>query len=132
MLDFVGIFDKLSKALAFDSDEVNAIVKDLALLKELFNSKMETKAPAYLSLIKSNFNDKDVHGLIDILGIKIRAKSFSKNIRKSRSVWAHLLSLGYIQRLRVDGGGWWDHAPPAPGQCGAGVPVELTSILPRA
>jgi len=25
----VGIFDKLEKALAFDSDEINAIVKDL-------------------------------------------------------------------------------------------------------
>ena len=29
VLDFVGIFDKLEKALAFDSDEINAIVKDL-------------------------------------------------------------------------------------------------------
>ena len=27
VLDFVGIFDKLEKALAFDSEEVNAIVK---------------------------------------------------------------------------------------------------------
>jgi type I restriction enzyme R subunit len=33
VLDFVGIFDKLEKALAFDSDEINAIVKDLKLLK---------------------------------------------------------------------------------------------------
>ena len=33
VLDFVGIFDKLEKALAFDSDEVNAIVKDIGLLK---------------------------------------------------------------------------------------------------
>jgi type I restriction enzyme R subunit len=41
VLDFVGIFDKLEKALAFDSDEINAIVKDLALLKVLFQSKME-------------------------------------------------------------------------------------------
>lgn len=28
VLDFVGIFDKLEKALAFDSDEVNAIVAE--------------------------------------------------------------------------------------------------------
>ena len=45
VLDFVGIFDKLEKALAFDSDEVNAIVKDLELLKTLFKNKMEAKAP---------------------------------------------------------------------------------------
>ena len=51
VLDFVGIFDKLEKALAFDSDEVNAIVKDLGLLKQLFKAKMESKAPAYLALV---------------------------------------------------------------------------------
>ena len=51
VLDFVGIFDKLEKALAFDSDEINAIVKDIGLLKQLFKAKMETKAPAYLALV---------------------------------------------------------------------------------
>ena len=51
VLDFVGIFDKLEKALAFDSDEINAIVKDLGLLKQLFKAKMESKAPEYLTLV---------------------------------------------------------------------------------
>ena len=36
VLDFVGIFEKLEKALAFDSKEIIAIVKDLKLLKVLF------------------------------------------------------------------------------------------------
>jgi len=58
VLDFVGIFDKLEKALSFDSDEVNAVIKDLALLKTLFKNKMEQKAPAYIALIKYDFNDK--------------------------------------------------------------------------
>jgi len=40
----IGIFDKLERALAFDSDEINAIIKDLALLKQLFRAKMESKA----------------------------------------------------------------------------------------
>ena len=51
ILDFVGIFDKLEKALAFDSDEIKAIVKDIDLLKQLFKAKMETKAPAYFALV---------------------------------------------------------------------------------
>lgn len=58
VLDFVGIFDKLEKALSFDSDEVNAVIKDLALLKTLFMSKMEQKSPVWLALIQHNFNDK--------------------------------------------------------------------------
>ncbi|WP_199294644.1 UvrB domain 3-containing protein [Anabaena sp. FACHB-1237] len=56
VLDFVGIFDKLEKALAFDSEEINAIIKDLKLLKTLFKTKMEQQAPIYLSLIQNNFN----------------------------------------------------------------------------
>ena len=65
VLDFVGIFDKLEKALAFDSDEVNAIVKDLKLLKLLFKTKMKEKAPDYLSLIRRSFDDKDLDVLAD-------------------------------------------------------------------
>ncbi|MDX8404554.1 MAG: HsdR family type I site-specific deoxyribonuclease, partial [Mariprofundus sp.] len=81
VLDFVGIFDKLEKALAFDSDEVNAIVKDLGLLKQLFRAKMEQQAPAYLALITSNFNDKDVDGLIEHFRDKDRRKGFFKEYK---------------------------------------------------
>src|SRR5258705_12164556 len=82
VLDFVGIFDKLEKALAFDSDEINAIVKDLALLKHLFRAKMETKAPEYLSLLLSNFNDKDVDNLIEHFRDKERRKEFFKEYKE--------------------------------------------------
>jgi type I site-specific deoxyribonuclease, HsdR family len=78
VLDFVGIFDKLEKALAFDSEEVNAIIKDLKLLKTLFKNKMEQQAPTYLSLIQHNFNDKDVDNLIEHFREQERRKAFSK------------------------------------------------------
>lgn len=82
VLDFVGIFDKLEKALAFDSEEVNAIVKDLALLKQLFKSKMETKAPGYLRLVQRNFDDKDVDHLIEHFRDKDRRKEFFKEYKE--------------------------------------------------
>ena len=82
VLDFVGIFDKLEKALSFDSDEVNAVIKDLALLKTLFKNKMEQKAPAYLALITRNFNDKDVDGLIEHFRDKERRKEFFKEYKE--------------------------------------------------
>lgn len=74
VLDFVGIFDKLEKALAFDSEEINAIIKDIALLKQLFKAKMETKAPHYLKLVQRNFDDKDVDNLIEHFRDKDRRK----------------------------------------------------------
>jgi len=82
VLDFVGIFDKLEKALAFDSDEVDAVVKDLALLKVLFKSKMETFAPHYLGLIQRNFDDKDVDRLIEYFRDKDRRKTFFKEYKE--------------------------------------------------
>lgn len=82
VLDFVGIFDKLEKALAFDSDEINAIVKDLKLLKVLFKNKMESKAPDYLGLIKRNFNDKDVDTLIEHFRDPERRKEFFKEYKE--------------------------------------------------
>ena len=65
VLDFVGLFEKeLTKALAFDSDDVNAIIKDIQLLKLLFQNKMKEKVPPYLALLQHGFTDADVDLLI--------------------------------------------------------------------
>jgi type I restriction enzyme R subunit len=82
VLDFVGIFGKLEKALAFDSDEINAVVKDLALLKVLFKNKMEQEAPQYLKLVTRGFNDKDVDDLIEHFRDKERRKEFFKEFKE--------------------------------------------------
>ncbi len=78
VLDFVGIFENLEKALAFDSDEINAIVKDIQLLKYLFQSKIENDVPPYLELIKHGFNDKDTDNLISYFRDKSKRKEFFK------------------------------------------------------
>lgn len=78
VLDFVGIFENLEKALAFDSDEINAIVKDIQLLKHLFQSRMEKDVPPYLALIQYGFNDKDTDNLIEQFRDKSKRKEFFK------------------------------------------------------
>lgn len=78
VLDFVGIFENLEKALAFDSEEINAIVKDIALLKHLFKAKMEENVPPYLNLITQKFNDKDTDNLIAHFRDKSKRKEFFK------------------------------------------------------
>jgi type I restriction enzyme R subunit len=82
VLDFVGIFDKLEKALAFDSDEINAIVRDIGLLKQLFKSKMESMAPEYLQLVTDKFDDKDVDNLIEHFRDKDRRKEFFREFKE--------------------------------------------------
>lgn len=63
--DFIGIFDKLEKALAFDSEEVSAVIKDIVLLKNLFMMRMEDDAPAYLKWVSRPITDKEIDKLID-------------------------------------------------------------------
>ena len=74
VLDFVGIFDKLEKALAFDSDDVKSVIKDIGLLKTLFKNKMEKEAPNYISIIKKTYDDKDVDRLVIHFKDKIKTK----------------------------------------------------------
>ncbi len=47
VLDFVGIFEKLEKALAFDSDTVASVIQNVDVLKRLFATLMQENAPDY-------------------------------------------------------------------------------------
>jgi len=87
VLDFVGIFEKLEKALAFDSEEVNAIIKDLDLLKVTFKSKMESKVKKYLNLIQNNFNDKDIDNLIEYFRDADKRKELYKEYKECEMLY---------------------------------------------
>jgi len=104
VLDFVGIFDKLEKALAFDSDEINAIVKDLKLLKVLFKNKMESKAPEYLGLIERNFNDKDVDTLVEHFRDPERRKEFFKEYKEIEMLYEIISPDAFLRPFIADYG----------------------------
>lgn len=104
VLDFVGIFDKLEKALAFDSDEINAIVKDLKLLKVLFQNKMESKAPDYLRLIERNFDDKDVDTLIEHFRDPERRKEFFKEYKEIEMLYEIISPDAFLRPFIADYG----------------------------
>lgn len=87
VLDFIGIFDKLEKALAFDSDEVNAVIKDLGLLKNLFEKRMKSDVPKYLTLIKGEFTDKTTDGLIDYFRDKSERQTFFKLYKEIEALY---------------------------------------------
>ena len=83
VVDFVGIFDKIEKALAFDSDEIDAIVKDVDVLKGLFAQKMQEAGEQYLTLVSTSapdrpFTDKDTDNLIEHFRDKSRREEFFK------------------------------------------------------
>jgi type I restriction enzyme R subunit len=64
VLDFVGIFDKLEKALAFDSQDIAGVVNDIAVLKERFIVLIEHARESYITLIDRKTQDKAVEAVL--------------------------------------------------------------------
>lgn len=65
VLDFVGIFDKLEKALAFDSEDVKGVVEGLDILKQRFVQLMDKAKREYLPVTKGKKGDKAVEACLD-------------------------------------------------------------------
>lgn len=57
VLDFVGIFEKLERALAFDSEVVTSVIQNVDVLKKLFSTMMAENTPRYLPLTRG-WDDK--------------------------------------------------------------------------
>lgn len=87
VLDFVGIFDKLEKALAFDSDVVAGVIENIDVLKEQFQKLMDQDVPPYLALAKPPIDDKTVEALIDRFSDKGEREKFSKLFREVETLY---------------------------------------------
>ncbi|MCL6649855.1 MAG: HsdR family type I site-specific deoxyribonuclease, partial [Chloroflexi bacterium] len=67
VLDFVGIFDNLERALAFDSQEIEGVVEGLDVLKERFQQLMEQGRRDYLVITAGLAGDKAVEAVLEHL-----------------------------------------------------------------
>ena len=76
VLDFIGIFERLERALAFDSDVVGSVIKNIDILKTSFEKLMKEKAKPYLELAKGKFDDKAVEKAIEYFSNKDRREDF--------------------------------------------------------
>jgi len=65
VLDFVGIFDNLERALAFDSEDIQGVVESLDVLKERFRQLMEQGRRDYLGIVASRSGDKAVEAVLE-------------------------------------------------------------------
>jgi type I restriction enzyme, R subunit len=54
VLDFVGIFEKLEQALAFDSDVVTSVIQNVDVLKKLFGTWIREQTTDYLPLTRGH------------------------------------------------------------------------------
>ncbi len=78
VVDFVGIFEKLEKALAFDSDVVSGVIEDLDLLFRQFRELMQGPAREYVELCRGRLDDKAIERAIEFFADQEKRKAFFK------------------------------------------------------
>jgi type I restriction enzyme R subunit len=86
VLDFVGIFEKLEKALAFDSDVVASVIQNIDVLKQLFAAMIKEQAPEYLPFTKG-WDDKAKERAIGHFEDKERRGNFFKFFRQLQNLY---------------------------------------------
>ena len=87
VIDFVGIFEKLEKALAFDSDDVSGVIEDLDLLFDKFKELMTGPAQEYLQLCQGPIDDKTVEGAIDTFTDPEKREAFYKLYKQLETLY---------------------------------------------
>jgi type I restriction enzyme, R subunit len=86
VLDFVGIFDKLEKALAFDSGDIEAVIKNIDVLRKAFQVQIEQDAPKYLPLTKGK-DDKALEQAILFFSDKPVREEFYQFFRQLQTLY---------------------------------------------
>jgi type I restriction enzyme, R subunit len=65
VLDFVGLFDKLEKALAFDSEDVKGVVEGVDVLQTRFARLMAEANRDYLHVGRGLYGDKQAEAILE-------------------------------------------------------------------
>jgi type I restriction enzyme R subunit len=87
VVDFVGIFEKLEKALAFDSDVVSGVIEDLDLLIDKFNELMCGPAQEYLALCRGPVDDKAVEKAIETFTDQDKREAFYRVYKQIETLY---------------------------------------------
>jgi len=87
ILDFVGIFDKLERALAFDSKDVAGVVQGIDVLQGRFRTLMEEGRKEYLALQRGKSGDKAVEAVLEYFRDRERREEFFKFFRELEELY---------------------------------------------
>jgi type I restriction enzyme R subunit len=99
--DFVGIFERLEKALAFDSDEVASVIQNIDVLKVLFETLMTETAPKYRPLTKG-WDDKAKERAITHFEEKKTRDEFYKFYKQTQNIYDILSPDAFLRPFMDD------------------------------
>ncbi|BCP66521.1 type I restriction endonuclease subunit R [Thermus thermophilus] len=87
IVDFVGIFDNLERALAFDSQDLEGVVEDLEVLKGRFADLMARGRREFLPVSAGKEGDKAVEAVLEHFRDKKRREGFYAYFRELEEVY---------------------------------------------
>ena len=101
VLDFVGIFENLEKALAFDSDEVESVIQNIDVLKEAFAKRIREDAAAYLPFA-AGWDDKAKERAIEHFKDKDSREAFFKFFKELQNLYDILSPDAFLHEFIAD------------------------------
>ena len=102
ILDFVGIFENLEKALAFDSEDVQSVVEGVDVLKERFESLMAEGREKYLPLVKDKVADKAAEAVLEYFRDKERRHEFYQYFKELQDIYEILSPDPFLRPFMSD------------------------------
>jgi len=87
IVDFVGVFENLERALAFDSQDVEGVVEGLAVLKERFEQLIGQGRAQYLLLTAGKSGDKAAEAVLEHFRDKEIRDAFYSYFRELEEVY---------------------------------------------
>lgn len=87
IVDFIGIFENLEKALAFDSQDIEGIVNDISVLKERFSQLMKRAKEEFLKIIENKTEDKRVEAILEHFSNKEKRYDYYKFFEELSSIY---------------------------------------------
>ena len=87
VLDFVGIFENLEKALAFDSKDVQSVIEGLDILKARFREKIAIGQGEYIPLVTGKTPDKAAEAALEVFRDENKRQSFYGYFRELEDLY---------------------------------------------
>jgi len=102
VLDFVGIFENLEKALAFDSKDVQSVIEGLDILKARFRERIATGRNEYLPLIKGRSDDKAAEAALELFRDEDKRHSYYGFFRELEDLYEILSPDPFLRQFVED------------------------------
>ena len=102
IVDFVGVFENLERALAFDSQDVSGVVEGIEVLQARFAELMAQGRAEYLPLAAGKVADKAVEAILEHFRDRDRREAFYSYFRELEEVYEVLSPDPYLRPFLDD------------------------------